>query len=61
MSTIKMSKELNHNRRRFLRNATVAFAAAELAQSAPRTHNPARQALRRCRRLGLERTPHSAR
>ena len=31
MSTIKMSEELNHNRRRFLRNATVAFAAAELA------------------------------
>jgi pimeloyl-ACP methyl ester carboxylesterase len=26
-----MSEELNHNRRRFLRNATVAFAAAELA------------------------------
>ena len=26
-----MSKELNHNRRRFLRNATVALAAAELA------------------------------
>ena len=25
-----MSEELNHNRRRFLRNATVAFAAAEL-------------------------------
>ena len=31
MSTIKMSEELNHNRRRFLRNASVAFAAAELA------------------------------
>ena len=31
MSTIKMSEELNHNRRRFLKNATVAFAAAELA------------------------------
>ena len=28
---IKMSEELNHNRRRFLKNATVAFAAAELA------------------------------
>jgi hypothetical protein len=28
---IKMSEELNHNRRRFLRNATVAFAAAEVA------------------------------
>ncbi|HYM08094.1 MAG TPA: alpha/beta hydrolase [Terriglobales bacterium] len=26
-----MFEELNHNRRRFLRNATVAFAAAELA------------------------------
>src|SRR5580658_2330850 len=26
-----MSEVLNHNRRRFLRNATVAFAAAELA------------------------------
>jgi len=26
-----MSEELNHNRRRFLKNATVAFAAAELA------------------------------
>jgi non-heme chloroperoxidase len=26
-----MSEELNHNRRRFLRNATIAFAAAELA------------------------------
>ena len=26
-----MPEELNHNRRRFLRNATVAFAAAELA------------------------------
>src|SRR3984957_390329 len=31
MNTIKMSEESNHNRRRFLRNATVAFAAAELA------------------------------
>jgi hypothetical protein len=31
MSTIKMSEELNHNRRRFLRNVTVAFVAAELA------------------------------
>ena len=31
MSTIKMSEELSHNRRRFLRSATVAFAAAELA------------------------------
>jgi hypothetical protein len=30
MSTIKMSEELNHNRRRFLRNATGAFAAAGL-------------------------------
>jgi hypothetical protein len=28
---VKMSGELNHDRRRFLRNATVAFAAAELA------------------------------
>jgi hypothetical protein len=28
---IKMSHEFNHNRRRFLRNVTVAFAAAELA------------------------------
>jgi hypothetical protein len=26
-----MSEEVNHNRRRFLRNATVALAAAELA------------------------------
>jgi alpha-beta hydrolase superfamily lysophospholipase len=26
----EMSKALNHNRRRFLRNATLAFAAAEL-------------------------------
>ena len=26
-----MLEELNHNRRHFLRNATVAFAAAELA------------------------------
>src|SRR5436190_16508316 len=26
-----MSEDLNHNRRRFLRNATLAFAAAELA------------------------------
>src|SRR3984957_5675285 len=31
MSTIKMSEELSHTRRRFLRSATVAFAAAELA------------------------------
>jgi hypothetical protein len=31
MSTIKMSEELNPNRRRFLRNATLAFAAADLA------------------------------
>ena len=27
MSTINMSEEVNHNRRRFLRNATAAFAA----------------------------------
>jgi hypothetical protein len=26
-----VSEELNHNRRRFLRNATAAFAAAEFA------------------------------
>jgi hypothetical protein len=31
MSTIKMSEELNPNRRCFLRNATLAFAAADLA------------------------------
>jgi hypothetical protein len=31
MSTIKMPEELNHDRRRFLRNATLALAAAELA------------------------------
>ena len=31
MSTIKMSEEPDHSRRRFLRNATAAFAAAELA------------------------------
>jgi hypothetical protein len=30
MNTIKMSEELNHNRRRFLRNAAVALASAEL-------------------------------
>src|SRR5580700_4707137 len=35
MSTIKMSEEVNHNRRCFLRNATVAFAAAELATIGP--------------------------
>ena len=31
MNRIKMSEELNHNRRRFLRNATLALAGAELA------------------------------
>ena len=30
MNIIKMSEELNHNRRRFLRNAAVALASAEL-------------------------------
>ena len=52
-----MSEELNHNRRRFLRNATVALAAAELATIvSARAHNPSKQALRRCRRIGPERT-----
>src|ERR1700722_10875484 len=32
MSTIKVFEELNHNRRRFLKKATVALAAAELAR-----------------------------
>src|SRR5580693_1457549 len=31
MSTIKMSEAINHNRRRFLRNAGMTLAAAELA------------------------------
>ena len=31
MSTIKVSEKVNHNRRRFLRNAAMTLAATELA------------------------------
>jgi hypothetical protein len=31
MSTIKLSEDINHNRRSFLRNAAMALAAGELA------------------------------
>ena len=58
MSPIKMSEELNHNRRRFLRNATLAFAAAELATVADAQSSPTSPARAPAIR---ERTPHSAR
>ena len=41
MTTIKMSDEINHQRRRFLRNAAMTIATAQLVMiGSLRTHNP---------------------
>jgi hypothetical protein len=55
-----MSEAVNRNRRRFLRNAAMTFAVAELttigsAAASNNTHRPS------CPRSNRERTRHSAR
>ena len=62
MTTIKMSEDINHHRRRFLGTAAMTIAGAQLVMTGSGgAHNPATQDRQLCPRSSRGRTRRSAR